>query len=64
MKAGEYLDIQGPHGNGYDLGKIAAEIKAEGRSFDKANLLASSSIGGTPIPPPKRIALSKLPPWP
>ena len=33
MKAGEYLDIQGPLGNGYDLGKIAAEIKAEGDTF-------------------------------
>ena len=44
MKAGEYLDIQGPLGNGYDLGKIAAEIKAEGRSFDKAILFG----GGTP----------------
>ena len=44
MKAGEYLDIQGPLGNGHDLGKIAAEIKAEGRSFDKA-ILFGGGIG-------------------
>ena len=35
MKAGEYLDIQGPLGNGYVLGKIAAEIKAEGEQIEK-----------------------------
>ena len=44
MKAGEYLDIQGPLGNGYALGKIAAEIKAEGRSFDKAILFGEKQM--------------------
>ena len=29
MKAGEYLDIQGPLGNGYDLEKIAADLKED-----------------------------------
>ena len=52
MKAGEYLDIQGPLGNGYDLGKIAAEIKAEGRSFDKAILFG----GGIGVPPMLELA--------
>ena len=52
MKAGEYLDIQGPLGNGYDLGRIAAEIKAEGRSFDKAILFG----GGIGVPPMLELA--------
>ena len=52
MKAGEYLDIQGPLGNGYDLGKIAAELKAEGRSFDKAILFG----GGIGVPPMLELA--------
>jgi len=52
MKAGEYLDIQGPLGNGYDLGKIATEIKAEGRSFDKAILFG----GGIGVPPMLELA--------
>jgi dihydroorotate dehydrogenase electron transfer subunit len=51
-KAGEYLDIQGPLGNGYDLGKIATEIKAEGRSFDKAILFG----GGIGVPPMLELA--------
>ena len=52
MKAGEYLDIQGPLGNGYDLGKIAAELKADGRSFDKAILFG----GGIGVPPMLELA--------
>ena len=52
MKAGEYLDIQGPLGNGYDLEKIAAELKAEGRSFDKAILFG----GGIGVPPMLELA--------
>ena len=52
MKAGAYLDIQGPLGNGYDLGKIATEIKAEGRSFDKAILFG----GGIGVPPMLELA--------
>ena len=52
MKVGEYLDIQGPLGNGYDLEKIAAELKAEGRSFDKAILFG----GGIGVPPMLELA--------
>ena len=52
MKEGEYVNIQGPLGNGYDLGKIAAEIKAEGRSFDKAILFG----GGIGVPPMLELA--------
>ena len=52
MKAGEYLDIQGPLGNGYDLGKIAAELKEDGRSFDKAILFG----GGIGVPPMLELA--------
>ena len=52
MKAGEYLDIQGPLGNGYDLEKIASELKADGRSFDKAILFG----GGIGVPPMLELA--------
>lgn len=52
MKAGDRLDIQGPLGNGYDIEKIAEELKAEGRSFDRAILFG----GGIGIPPMLELA--------
>ena len=52
MKAGEYLDIQGPLGNGYDIASIMERLKSAGTKADKAILFG----GGIGVPPMLELA--------
>ena len=52
MKEGEYLDIQGPLGNGYELSDIRNELESEGRKLETALLFG----GGIGIPPMLELA--------
>lgn len=54
MKAGEYLNIQGPLGNGYDISAIKSFVEENGGKFKKAVLFG----GGIGIPPMLQLAIS------